>query len=61
MKDKLIETRGRKPLKTYNLKAGELAKFKLSEEHNIRYSAKKQGWVISFRKVDGKLLVFRKS
>lgn len=61
MKVKLIETRGRKRLKQYNLKAGDLAKFKLSELQNIRYQARKEGWVISVRKVEGKLLVFRKS
>ena len=61
METTIPETRGRKALKSYNLKAGQLAKFKISEETNIRYRARTDGWKIKIRKIDGKLLVFRES
>lgn len=59
MKRKQPETRGKKPLKMYHLEAGKLATFKISEETNIRYRARQEGWKIKMRKIDGKLLVFR--
>lgn len=53
------ETRGRKPKKVYNLKAGVLVKLKLSERQAIYYAAKVNEWKIKTAVVDGKLLCFR--
>lgn len=56
---KFPETRGRKPKKIYNLKAGELKKLQLSERQAIYYAAKVNEWKIKTAVVDGKLLCFR--
>lgn len=53
------ETRGRKALKQYNLRAGELAEFDPKEEANIRYRARVEGWKIKIRNINGRILVFR--
>lgn len=53
------ETRGRKPIKYFKIEAGQLKKFKLSDSQRLRYQAKKLGWKISTRILNGELLVFR--
>lgn len=60
-KPKFNGTQGKKPFKIYNLEAGKLATFKISEEFNIRYRARTEGWKIKIRKINGKLLVFREA
>jgi hypothetical protein len=54
------ETRGRKPQKIKIL-AGDIKKINPKQAQAFRYHAKKNGWKISIRQINGKLLVFRKS
>lgn len=55
------ETRGRKPFKPFKIDIGELKQFPVIDEQRLRYRAYKDGWKISIRKLNGKLLVFRES
>ena len=55
----LIETRGRKPKKQYEIEAGQIYQFDPSEIAAIRYRAKREEWKIETRNIDGKLIVFR--
>jgi hypothetical protein len=53
------ETQGKKALKQYNLRVGELAEFDPKEQARIRYRARVEVWKIKIRSVAGKIIVFR--
>lgn len=55
----LTETRGKKPIKTFKLEAGELKEFPAKDIFRLRYRARAEGWKIAIRTNGNKITVFR--